>query len=438
MEMKKWWKRLLLVAVFGVIGFFYFRDLDKHPLQSDEHEWVRRGILFSELFFIDLDYANPMWFRFESLDMPKLGQYLYGIWLRGFYGEDMSELMEKTNFNSGWKREDGYGLLWDDRYWWVNGTKQSISENFEAFSMIVSARYMSVIFTLFGMMLFYKLLSKFVGILGGLIAVALLSSNAVFFEVTRQALLDGPLFFGIMLAFAGMILIIKKTANWKQEVVLLAGSSFLFGVGALIKLNGLLLIPVGFMTMLLLEIGGLQKIRKAKLKTIMLRYVLVACLLFGAFWVSDPLWWPDPGKAMFSMLDTRVRLARAHSNVNWAEPLTSLSSRFLYPIQTYHNGSLFLRLHFNFIPMKIFLMIAGFLTLLLDMKVRKNTVGVIFVVGSIIWFFVVMSYLSMGISRHAIVLTPFLALLEARGILMIFEVFWRMIRGIQFRYRANS
>ena len=73
----KWWQSWLIAIT---LGFFYLGVVGRIPVSYwDEMIWVGRSYFVD--YYLKGNLSSPVWQSIPSYDQPKLGEYMYGLWI---------------------------------------------------------------------------------------------------------------------------------------------------------------------------------------------------------------------------------------------------------------------------------------------------------------------------------------------------------------------
>lgn len=420
------WQKILLVLVFGVIGFFYFRDLKNQSMHIDEHEWVRRGMIFYEAYFVDHNYSRELWESYEAIDQPKLGEYFYGAWLKLVYREDLDDLVNRTRFNGDWEKDNPQSSVWENKHWWIGNSNKRVSqyeripnEYRSAYEILVTSRILSVVFGMGSLGLLFILLKNEWDYYHGLLGVIFLAINPLYFSVIRTALLDGMVLFWMMYFLVVLVHFVRRVfSESKIRLFDYFGLAIGFGFGSSVKLNGLMVFVGGWLLLLAClflykRVGVDRVIRLIKsVGLAMVGGVLVYILI-------HPMLWKQPFEIFGEMYASRTLAVRWHAE-NFQHLVMDGYGKRVLNLLYYGIGRL------GFYPGvgMMFMILLGVVEVLWSRKTLSR--GLIYgwyviVIGFMLW------YLKVSFYWHYSLISPLYALLGSLGTIRMYNLMREII-----------
>ena len=268
--------RWFVIVLFGLISGFYIWGINLVPFHPDESTYLFMSRYFDQLFRDPFSMAwkpdneSDQRQRYRELDAP-ITRYMLGL--------------GRSLFSIPAPKVD-----WDwSKTWQQNQQAGAVPGN----DLLFAGRLtVSLLFPI-NMILIYFTGKEVGNRTTGLLAVLLLSSNALILLHTRRAMAEGPLIFGIILSIWSFIQGDRRP--W------LAGLAVAFAFCT--KQSALALLPVG-----MLAVGWVQTnkpfwIRKSAIN--MVQYLSAFILLTLAL---NPLYWSNPIKAIQASWQARNEL----------------------------------------------------------------------------------------------------------------------------------
>jgi len=427
----RFYEIVLFFLVFLVISFFYFSDLEKKQMHSDEHSWIYRGIIGFDLYFMKRDFKNPLWQEYFGYDQPKLGEFIYGAFNWGMYGKDTNNVLQKTDFTQGLKEND-LRKFWSKGLWWIDyeGENQlsKIPEKWkDAYMIKVKNRYVGVLFGL-GVFVWVFLIGRLIsGYWVGLISMILLAQNSLVFKEFRFAMVDSILLFFIFgTIYWFMILRSKKFQDKRKRILIVLLCGLFSGSAASVKLNGfMVLILIGLWQVLNYIYALFRGTTERLIKEMKLlgEVMVISVINLLMFYILNPYIWKNPIDKFFSMIIRRVNILKIFRYIFPEESYSSFweSIRAIFGEIVWAGGE------YNFFNNRslqlidVILFILG-LNYLIYFSFKKKDLVVKMFLFFFLGILVIMgNYLTINWERYFLPIMPFIAIIEGIGLVKTFN-----------------
>lgn len=258
MIQKSKWREWLIAITLGV---FYIGAVGRIPVSYwDEMIWVGRSYFVD--FYLKGDLSSPIWQSMASYDQPKLGEYMYGLWIYPKYLYEKS--INKTEETDYPKFLIDHGLYlieesYFDKYKEYfrkklpemvllssneSGDRYDYLETYgpnvlPAFDLVTYARKINILWLILAVVVAYKIMENGVGKYRGMIGAMIYGVNSLMVTSALKAHSEG-LFILLFNISIWLMLEYFKKENWR-DLLLLALS---IGLCTNTKLNGLMLLPI--------------------------------------------------------------------------------------------------------------------------------------------------------------------------------------------------
>src|SRR3989344_3733640 len=431
-----WFRAVLFFFILLLLCSIYFNDLLNHPLHMDEHEWVRRGAVFFEKYFIDIDFSERTWKSYEGYDQFMFAQYVYGAWIKYQFKDDLMSVFQQVSYNQGWEGSEGDSALWSDDKWWIrysNFQNQFSHIPFfyrPAFQLIVLNRYVSVFFAMGILGLMYLIGLRLSNYWVGIFAMIMLAMNSLFYWLMRQAMLEAvPLFFNLLLLWVYLILH-QHMSRWRVRLLigLFAGLAVSSKVTGAIFVLGIFFVET---FRFLRIIWGLSLVSLTKpcflFMQRQLSWLLVA---LGVLFILNPVLWGNPIMSLQTMVEQRIwHLSYQSENYpQYYHPSIADRLQSIYAMVVAYDAPLSeIRLSIpRWHELRTLFLIIGLLHvtwIVFDKKKLQSHYWAICGLVFLTVYFTLGLFLVVGFDRYYLPLIPFIILVTALGL-------WTFLHGL--------
>jgi hypothetical protein len=284
----KWWQVGLVGVYLGLVAARAIMSIPTHQIHIDEHEWVRRGAIVYESL-IEQPTNISFWTDYYSVDMPKLTQYLYGLWLSLWYGYPPSSRMVDLGFNEYGNSIDAEIDYYGSNYWWMSyaqGCSALDTQYLHACQIMNNVRYLELIFGLLWLGAIFNIVYRLAGFWPALASIVFVSIQPLFSEFMITAKLE-MLPHALVWIGLGLFMNQQFSSNiWKLVTLgLVAG---LAGAAKLDGLRLLIFILMAYLTAVTLFLLG----RNWKYVFLRLRQIsFITIFTLATVSLLDPLIW---------------------------------------------------------------------------------------------------------------------------------------------------
>jgi hypothetical protein len=449
-------KKLLFVFVFATIAAFYFIDLSDHPMHEDEYVWVNRGAIHFKKFFIDRDFSSDFWQSYYSYDQPKLGEFIYGAYNYFYYRNyNFNSLFIETGFSDKGVEE---ATAWSPDAWWVLYQAKSPQSSYipyekqVAYRIIVSNRYLGVLFGLGVLGIIFVIGEVLGGFFMGLLSMLVLAQHGLFYGQSRHAMADMMLLFFMLMCFLPLFLYEKVSSEKesKRQFFLQIGLLVILGVFAglafAIKLNGfaglfLSCLWVGFAYFKLVFTASSSKRSKKALHAVVALATLVLVSI-GVFVSLNTFVWENPvskTKAMFlwrRKVSFEMQKGFPDSSYNsFLQRIKAIIEETVLPVDGDQRVFSWLPSYTDTILVVLGLFLMGFKAFLGKKKNRAYLqIFLVWFLGTLVFMG---SYLVVGFDRYFLPILPYLSVIETFGIVVLGQEIFKKLAGL-ISFRAKT
>lgn len=431
---KQWWHFLIVTTTLIYIIFSVFHKLPQLEMHMDEHEWLRRSMLFIDAGLIRHNFHDPIWTGFYARDQSNLAEYIYGIWTWITYRQNPVNLMQQTQFNQQWiEGVSGYGQLWTQDKWWMkysfatDPTSVIPSQYRQAYQIIITNRYLSTSFFIGTSIIIFLLVKSLFGFLPAIFSSIFFVNFPLNQLHSRQAMLGSIVTFFFT---SCLFLLIKQNDSIKTIILL----GFIAGLTAATRIDGLITI---LLIACILTIETIYSILQDKnknetviLKNWIKRIVIMAGTALLVFYILTPFVWKNP-------ITKVVRM------VTWRQYWTDIIANNINPEATARN----VRAQFNNVALQIIMPYRKpVLPIFNYLQIANFTIGFLYLIfitittndrlkysRAILWtlglYIVMSSYMKVDFERYYLPILPLGAIIHSAGIAALIQLFRNVDRG---------
>lgn len=277
-----------------------------HP---DEYIFVRRAEFLD--LYLNGDFNNPVWQSYDSYDVPKFAEYIYGfsLYLQGH--TNLNQYFSQVQFIGNGQDELGEGN-WQkqealfQKYAFIDLQKMPL-DILTKIEPILLARQAATLFSLGLLIAVFIIGLRINGWLTGIIASILVYNNFLSSEIMVKAMGDSVLIFLILAHFLLTLSLIKKfivTKKLNYWLLLIIGITG--GLATATKLNGGLT-AVYFSLVLLMGLIPWSVLTKQKM-TVFFKGFGSLVISFMVFCLINPFTWKSPISESLFMIKFRQKV----------------------------------------------------------------------------------------------------------------------------------
>lgn len=204
--------RYLILAVFILSLFFLTKNIlyraQFRLVRDDEVEFISRGKFLD--WYILRDFNKEEWRGFESYDVPKLGEFFYGLVVRFHFKSTVINYLSSSGFYESEKLSTGSWRFEATRggYLFITEMPPQILAKSEV--ILIARKYSIILFVMPLLFLIFLVGKETQGSWFGLISMIIIGSNNLFVNTMSSAIGDSLLWFFCFLFVYLSILYQKK------------------------------------------------------------------------------------------------------------------------------------------------------------------------------------------------------------------------------------
>jgi hypothetical protein len=288
--------RLLLVPCLLFVFFLYLysKVMPTVPITYwDEKLWVGRSYFFD--LYIHGDFSNKIWLADESYDQPKLAEFAYGLWLYPSYLRQKRQSVQSLNYiqfliqNGFYEIDENYMNVYRD-YAHLFATTR-LDHNIMEFSkervvsyastsartlhLIYQARQLDILLLSFVSLSVYFIAILYTNIFSGILISFFYATNSLLINTGLIAQSESLFLFTFNLAVLYMLLYFNK----ERKMIWLTLFSFFTGLCICTKLNGVMLLPMFWVSSVTLPLKTKTKVKTMLTHTLMPLSISIAMFI---------------------------------------------------------------------------------------------------------------------------------------------------------------
>jgi len=292
------------VLFLCILAIPFFTNIAEQTLNGDENAYLR-GSRYFKLFFLDRDYAHPLWQNVRAYDQPPIGKYIYGLGILLTGNKDSYSILARLK---DWNYEEDYE--WNA----AHGRVAPLSVGYQI-------RYIAALFGYATCLLLYWIVSYVFNKRTGVISALLLAYNPLMLMCSKRIMTNSLINCFLLAGVVVLLLYERALREHKKKHILglacVMGAIIAIATGT--KLNGglVLIYFVIFCIMVVIEcvVSLITRthftVTKAKQRVITMCTSLLLMLFVGGalFILPNPYLYDDPVGGTVHMIDYRMHKA---------------------------------------------------------------------------------------------------------------------------------
>jgi len=314
-----------IIAIIGLLGASYFRNIQSVEFHKDESHWIATSYMF-EAYFRGEFWSDAWRDSQPTVTNPPVPRYIIGIgrFIGGYRIPDLNRRWDyehNRNFNVRKGAMPSDGLLW-----W--------------------SRLPMAILAVLSILIGFFLIKEIAGRIAAYIWVTLGAVSSFFLLQTRRAMAESPILFFVMLA---TFFCYRALKNLQQEANGVRWKAYLYmglsglclGLAGESKMNGLSVVA-GVILSIAIVLWKERETVGRKIRRILSLSALITIVTVIVFWGIYPYLWPDLAGRTIKIFTNRVEEMR-YQNINDApDAINTMEQRLtIFPMRIFEYYAVF-------------------------------------------------------------------------------------------------